>query len=208
MKFLTPLLLLIVSSCSYYNVNSEQKTQFIQSEKASHLVQRVQAHDYKKWKLDIERIKDTYARVIKILDDRQSIQFTVAFFKVLSLDEELDNRCWNLSHRKNDLPNTDTLKFLYHSEKAIDEMMAIVSPFTESPNVEIQHCATETEKYLEYKKDLLAAIRDVNYLDLEASVVPSEVLRANARFLEQRDQMTQSLIVFYADLADVRLGKQ
>jgi hypothetical protein len=179
------------------------------SEYASNLVQKLQIQDYANWKVSIQKIRDTYAGVIKVLEDKEAVHFSIAFFKVLSIAEDLDQQIWNLSNSPNEFPNTGTLKFLYKAEKVLDEVISIVSQFKKSYNHEIQYCAIQTENYFEFQKALFLSIRDIDYRNFKTTDmpdrIPPEVIKSYAKFLEQREQMTDAVISLYSNLADKNL---
>jgi hypothetical protein len=210
MKILIPVLSLMTCSCAQYTiipnmyVNAPEEDSS-QPGDASHLIRTIQRHDSEKWRTDIQKIKDTYTRAIKVLDDNETIQFTVAFFKMLSVSEDLNQQILELSKNPKELPNVGMLKLLYKVEKELDEMIALAHLFAGSSNFEIQQCAIDVAQYLRCQKHLFIAIRDVDYRGLKG--IPSEVLRADAKFLEQREQMANRLTAFYANLADERLSK-
>ena len=216
MKSYIALLALIASSCANYTISPavvinnipEESALTFESEKASHLLKTLRKHDYVRWENEIRKIRNAYTTIIKILDEKETVQFTVAFFRVLSLSEDLDRQVFTFYEWRDDLPNIDVLKFLYRAEKELDKMVALLSPFTKSSNHEIKHCAAEAERYFQYQRDLFITVRDVDYRNLKACEVPSEippeVLRANAKLLEQRDQMSACLISFYENFAEKR----
>ena len=171
-----PILLtaIVATSCTYNTVTpglpfaaTDCKNDFSNSEQAAHLIQIVQSHDYESWKTDIQRIRNTYARAIKVLEDKEAVQFTLAFFKTLSISEALDTETFYLSNRQDPLPNIDALKYFFKAEKLIDEMIELVAPFKNSSVSEVQYCAEESAKYFEYQKDLLSSVRNVDYRNLK-----------------------------------------
>lgn len=218
MKAAIPILALIATACTtqYYvspgvaiNIAGSH-ADFTDAVAASTLVKKIQSHEYKKWERDIQKIRNAYARVIKVLEDKEAVQFTVAFFKTLSLSEDLDRQIFELSNGHQDLPNMDTLKFFYTAEKELNHMIAILSRFANSSNLEVKYCAVEAERYFHYQRDFFIAIRDVDYRHLKTYDIPfgipPEVLKANAKLLEQREQMSKELISFYEKLADANLA--
>lgn len=216
MKAYFSLLALFVVSCSQnnkfepgaivvvdrpINLFVDQSLILSNPEKASELLKRIQSYEYSKWVNNIQKIRNAHTNVMKLLDDKESIRFSVAFFKILSISEDFEQRVFDLSQGSDDLPNIDVLKFLYKSEKELNEMISTLSPFTNSANDQIKCCALEAERYFQCQRDFFVAVRNVDYRRLESNDVPSaippEVLRANARMLEQRDQMSETVIAFY-----------
>lgn len=206
-KYLLIVATLLGSCTQNYRIESRALTisdsslHLSQQEKASALLKRIQAYEYSKWENCVQKIRNAYTNVIKVIDDKESIQFSVAFFKVLSISEDFEKRVFYLSQGSNDLPNIDVLKFLYKSEKELDEILNSLRPFTSSSNEKISRCAQQAEGYFQFQRDLFIAIREVDYRKLHSNnipdAIPPEVLRANARMLEQRDQMSKTLIEFY-----------
>jgi hypothetical protein len=170
-------------------------------EKASELLKRLQAYEYSKWVNSVQKIRNAYTNVMKLLEDKESIQFSVAFFKVLSISEDFEQRVFDLSQGSDELPNIEVLKFLYKSEKELNEMISVLTSFANSANDRIKYCALEAERYFQCQRDFFIALRNVDYRKLESNddpfAIPPEVLRANARMLEQRDQMSETVIAFY-----------
>ncbi len=219
MKLLILLTSIVATSCTYNTVTpnvlvaeKEYKNDFSNSEQAAHLIQIVQSHDYESWKGDIQRIRNTYARAIKVLEDKEEIQFTLSFFKTLAISETLDEATFYLTNSPDPLPNIDALKYFFKAEKLLDEMIEQMASFKNSPVIGVQYCAKESAKYFEYQKDFLSSVRNVDYRNLKKRDVPlgipPEVLRANAKLLDQRERMTDGLIAFYANIAEKGIARK
>ncbi|MBU6383085.1 MAG: hypothetical protein KGR16_02065 [Verrucomicrobia bacterium] len=219
------ILALIASACTcrtaynataYTIINEEQHQNTDRPVIASKFVQKIRSYDYQTWENDIQKIRNTYLSVVKNLHDKEAIQFSGAFLKALSLSEEFDKQVFGLSKRKLSLPNMDTLKFFYTAEKKLDEMISLLSPFTNSSSSATKLCATEAVKYFQYQKEFFVTVRDVDYSTIPESaiqeaiqeqeqdiptLIPAEVLKANAKLLEQRDEMVNRVVLFYDSFA-------
>ena len=209
-------LALLATSCSQYDTQAavyvmtydqEEKVKFA-SEDACHLIQIIQHSHHENWKATIQKIQNTYTRVIKNLDDKEVNQFTIVFFGALSKSEDLDLQSLDLLNANSTLPNTDSLMFLYRSEKELDTIIELVNHCTDSTNKEIKYCASAAKSYFECQKNLFIAVREVDYRNLQKCDIPErippEILRANAKLLEQRDHMSRLVIEFYENFADAK----
>lgn len=207
MRTAVPFFILLSSACTYnytpvqfVNREAQAPDQF-DSESAASLLKRIQECENGKWMLDLQKIRNSYAAVLPVMDDEQAVLFSVAMFKALARNDELDLGAIWLPCPKEALPNTIALKFFFEAEKELERMAASMREFVDCPQADVKRCATEAMKYFQFRKDCFAAIRDVDYRRLKKKDVPMEippeVLRENARMLEQRDQMAQSLVEFY-----------
>ena len=220
MKYVLPFLTLAVFSCSC--VNSEppvvQNNRPLRDKKmtpapCSLVAYYVQSYDAEMWEKIILKIRNTYANVAKIIDDKESIDFSVAFLNGLSISEDLDQKSRGLYViEEGYLPNTESLKFFYRAEKEVDNLLSSLNRFSTSRNNEIKQCASEVTAYLHAQKDFFIAIREIDYQSLELSqlsqAIPPEVLRAHAKLLEQRESMAQYLISFYESFAPTSSEKK
>lgn len=207
MKLATPFFLMISSACTYNftpvpAVNQEiQVSNQFDPESAAGLYKRLNGCEIGKWNLDLQKVRNSYTAVLPVLDDERIVLFSVAMFKTLSMNEELDLAADWLPHLKDSLPNTKALKFFYEAEKQLNMMIALIREFIDSSQEEVKQSAMEAVKYFQFKKDCFSAIRDVDYRRLNKRDVPMdippEVLRANAKMLEQRDEMVLLLTRLY-----------
>ncbi len=209
MKYVLPLLPLIICSCVADNSEvSIVKLEITRQDENMHpapcsvVTDYVQSYDNDRWEKTIQRIRNTYTNVVAIVSDKETIDFTVAFFNALSASEEIDQQSRNLYETNhNHLPNTDSLVFFYRAEKKFDELLTLLNQYANSSNKKIKECAMEAEDYIRCQKNFFIAIREIDYRTLELSrlsqVMPPEVLRAHAKLLEQRESMSNLLISFY-----------
>ncbi len=207
MKNAVPLFLLIATSCTYnftpapvVNLELQAPNDF-DPESAASLLKKMQESENGKWMLDLQKVRNSYAAVLPVVEDEQVVKFSVALFKSLALNEELDLDASWLPHSKERLPNTTALKFFYEAEKRLDSMISLIREFVDCPQEDVKICAAKTVKYFQFRKDFFAAIRDVDYRRLRKRDVPMEippeVLRAGAKMLEQRDEMVFLLTGLY-----------
>jgi hypothetical protein len=202
MKMYFPFFLLLIS-CNHYalapdlRTNEAIVTSNFNSETASHLTSVIQKPTFIDWKFDITRIRNAYARVVCVLEDKEAIQFSSVFLKALTKSEELDMQALCLSDSRENLPNTEALKFYYKAERELDAVIASLAAFTQSSNQEIKECASEAERYFNCQKDLYISIRSVDYRLLKQGNVPHDVLQVNAKMLQQRESLCECLVSYY-----------
>lgn len=217
MKYIIAILSICTYACSSHTTSENKHIEYktrggerASSVSANNLIKTIHLYENEIWHGQIQKIKDTYARANKVIEDKEIIDFSIAFFKVLSMNEDLDQEIFCLSRKQNELPNIDSLKYLYSAEKQLDRMITIILPFTKCSNNQICFCAIESEKYFEYLNDVLIILRDVDYRNLKNSEmpegIPPEVLKAKAKLIEQRDRMAMSIISLYSNIADSRLA--
>lgn len=207
MKKIIALTSLLFGSCSYHLHQTPQNEIQVPSNssfaaaQATKLIQEIEADYASQWAENIRKMKDTYSRVIKVIDDKEATSFTVVFFKAISLDEDLSKAFRSLSTSSDFLPNTEALKLCYAAEKRMDGVLALIAPFTDSADLRIQLCSKEAEKYFQFQKDLIIAIRNVDYKNLKASDIPSripsDVLSLNAKLREQQEELFRSILEYY-----------
>ncbi|HSX26523.1 MAG TPA: hypothetical protein VLE89_05900 [Chlamydiales bacterium] len=204
-------ILLLTAGCSHYEATASEilipQSNLI-CEKACHLMAKIQSQDYEMEKEASREIRDSFARIIKFPENEELSRFTTLFFKELDLSESLNKESLSLpADPRYALPNTNALKFFYRAERELNRAIDTMRPFTSSTNKQVQNCAREAELLFQSQRDFFASIRDIDYRELSTSdipdKIPSEVLRAHAKLLEQQDRTFREFNTFFSYLADL-----
>src|SRR5277367_6967652 len=99
MKYILPLLSLVICSCTentselpIVKLNVTQRDKCIHPAPCSLVTEYVQSYDIDKWEKTIQRIRNAYANVVTVVNDKETIDFTVVFLNSLSASEDFDQQ--------------------------------------------------------------------------------------------------------------------
>lgn len=205
MKYAIALLTLVAVSCTTtYNIENPILVVEANAEPAAQLIQVVQKYDSHAWHVAVQKVRNTYARIVHFPENRELAQFTSIFLKGLSVSEDLYEESLKLPVSNSvAMPNVNSLKFCYSLQRRFDRVISQLAPFTKSQDIHLSKAAEDATAYFAHQKALFASIAEVDYEKWNSLVVPAAVSWAKAHFLEQRDFVCKRMMQFYSKLAEM-----